>query len=819
MRITLALLISLVCLVSQAQKGDEFAARLYEESADAATKRGLENVYLRTSKEVYETGEDLWFYARVLNSQSLTVSDQSQILYVELSQIGAEKPVHREMYGLVNGFVKGHLSVPDSLTTGEYKLTAFTANSLKYDDEPIESARRLVIKKKIIPQVLIQTNFSKPYFTPNEPIEGSIRLFTPAGKPVAEARTILSLKKGNKNLSRNRNRTDSTGRLAFRFEHKEDPIELQLQVRVNDQGIEELFGLAIPYDVMKSVQLQFLPEGGTLVAGLNNKVAFKAVDRSGLPVDIEKATLYADGAPLLDFSSEHAGMGSFNLFVNGNARYTVKVETPRIDSVYVLPKAIKEGVRFFVQKQTAKELRIGVMKTEGFGLKKASLAIKQRGELKFMATAKIKDSGQLFKVPTSELGTGIAELILYSEEEVPLASRLVYVGHDHRLQLNVSHAENNYGVKEEVTLKLQVTDQKGKPVQSALSLALNDEMYASPYAEKTIVSHYFLDSELRGRLYEPAYYFDNPDETKSRHLDLLLLCQGWRSYEWNQQWLQEKAEQEPLALLDFVMGQLDVKTLPGRYKKNPLVPVTLVSGSGAVELLTDSLWRFPIVPGFLASSEGSNIVLTVGSVETARMSFTTAFDNATDLLNQDHHDFGLMKAQVFGRNWNKLPQSMADSKKVMGVTVVDQKDNYGKSFGQEGVYKGNSRDYVCQYNILNCRNHRFGTRPVAGRIYRMGGRWIVYESPEPEVYPNVFKGYYKSPKYYQPEYDTKPKEKLLPDFRNTLVWEPLLFTDENGEATIKLFTSDIRSVFNGWVEGIGVNGHFGFTKFKVNVLK
>ena len=43
-----------------------------------------------------------------------------------------------------------------------------------------------------------------------------------------------------------------------------------------------------------------------------------------------------------------------------------------------------------------------------------------------------------------------------------------------------------------------------------------------------------LSSDLRGFIASPAYYFEADDETHRRHLDLLLMVQGWRKYKWNE---------------------------------------------------------------------------------------------------------------------------------------------------------------------------------------------------------------------------------------------------------------------------------------------
>ena len=46
--------------------------------------QALDNIYLQTSKDIYETKEDLWFKAYILNAQFLIPSQSSKTLFVQL---------------------------------------------------------------------------------------------------------------------------------------------------------------------------------------------------------------------------------------------------------------------------------------------------------------------------------------------------------------------------------------------------------------------------------------------------------------------------------------------------------------------------------------------------------------------------------------------------------------------------------------------------------------------------------------------------------------------------------------------------------------
>ena len=53
-------------------------------------------------------------------------------------------------------------------------------------------------------------------------------------------------------------------------------------------------------------------------------------------------------------------------------------------------------------------------------------------------------------------------------------------------------------------------------------------------SSNNIVSHLMLSSELKGEIYNPAYYFSNTNRNVADHLDLVMLTHGWRRFKWDQ---------------------------------------------------------------------------------------------------------------------------------------------------------------------------------------------------------------------------------------------------------------------------------------------
>jgi len=88
--------------------------------------RTHEQVFLRTDREFYTAGEDLWFRAWAFENQSLLPKPYSRVLYAEL--ISPEnKLLKRLMLALDStGFAKGDFELSRDLPEGEYRLRAYT---------------------------------------------------------------------------------------------------------------------------------------------------------------------------------------------------------------------------------------------------------------------------------------------------------------------------------------------------------------------------------------------------------------------------------------------------------------------------------------------------------------------------------------------------------------------------------------------------------------------------------------------------------------------------------------------------------------------
>jgi hypothetical protein len=461
-----------------------------------------------------------------------------------------------------------------------------------------------------------------------------------------------------------------------------------------------------------------------------------------------------------------------------------------------------------------------------------------------MTTARLSKD-LLIKVPLSGLPQGITEITLFNSSLEPIAERLVYVNTDKKLNITTELSKEIYPTRGKSTLKITVKDEKGQPVMANLGVSVFDRIYQNQCDSDNILSHVYLSSQLKGRIYNPSFYFNSKRKDGEEALDLLMLTQGWRKYVWNEANLKKFREPLQQIIYDGITGKLS--TLIKR-KKVPMEQAFVIVSSPNIDdrtvlVLTDSAGGFIVPPDYLKLWKDDFVYL--------KPPFSSKFKPDIKLMDPFKTIFHTVRAKEFiyptpGLRCSKeeiqtIPITRSKVVMIKEVTIKGKKTNtiHGKYLGKlDNLAKMNS-DYVCRYNILNCKNHpheQDNTKPIVGRTY-------LVQSPKGALHLEVYhysvnsfqsyteeellkiynlsrvKAYYGNLEFYKPNYDKDSIDPQIPDFRNTLLWEPSVITNENGEAILSFFCSDINSDFVGRIEGVSGEGLLGTGYFNFTVRK
>jgi hypothetical protein len=163
------------------------------------------------------------------------------------------------------------------------------------------------------------------------------------------------------------------------------------------------------------------------------------------------------------------------------------------------------------------------------------VSIMRSGKMNFCQ--KIAFDGQheaTVTVPLKTLHTGVNDFTLFDAKGEVFADRLFFVNHHEyeRAELTVKSDKEEYKPYEPVTLQLQMADPSQ---QGELSVAVRDNAGSeNSYDNSDIRTEMLLGSELKGFIEYPAYYFEKDDAEHRTNLDLLLMVQGWRRFQWRE---------------------------------------------------------------------------------------------------------------------------------------------------------------------------------------------------------------------------------------------------------------------------------------------
>lgn len=105
-------------------------------------------IYLLPSKEIAETGEDLFFKAYLMDKQTMALSDRSRTLYLEIRS-ERDSLVWSEKYPLVGGRGDGHIYIGENWPQGEYFLEGYAKSSFTSDTTEALRPRRIRVVDRV----------------------------------------------------------------------------------------------------------------------------------------------------------------------------------------------------------------------------------------------------------------------------------------------------------------------------------------------------------------------------------------------------------------------------------------------------------------------------------------------------------------------------------------------------------------------------------------------------------------------------------------------------------------------------------------------
>ncbi|MGQ8336714.1 TonB-dependent receptor plug domain-containing protein [Sunxiuqinia sp. A32] len=281
------------------------------------------------------------------------------------------------------------------------------------------------------------------------------------------------------------------------------------------------------------IDLQFFPEGGYLTHDISNRLAFKATLPNGHSANISGWVFDDQGNKTGTFDATHTGMGTFNFIPRKGVNYTAKVDGFPKQSFELPESTNKIQLSVYPQKDTvlvclnanlqAKESQQYYLVNSSNGIVNFYLPVEFTGKSKEMGILK------------SKFENGINQLTLTDEKLRPIAERLIFVCNEELLSIHANTNKDAFHKREKVTVDLTtMIDYENTPANLSVSVVNQSQDVRLEDHPQNILTYLLLNSELKGHIENPSCYFENDDMETRNKLDLLMRCQGWRNYLWDQ---------------------------------------------------------------------------------------------------------------------------------------------------------------------------------------------------------------------------------------------------------------------------------------------
>lgn len=339
--------------------------------------------------------------------------------------------------------------------------------------------------------------------------------------------------------------------------------------------------------VMPALQVRFFPEGGQMVSGIDNRIAFLITDERGWPVNKSFVVTDKDGKEVASATATHNGMGVFSFTPQIGQKYLANIEIARGSSrSFQLPAFADTGIVLQVQNSSPNRLFVSVNRAEKSkeSYNKLLLIAHMSGKLVYSSFFNFEEGLTTAAISKKNLPPGIMQITILDSSGKPLAERLAFI--------------ENYQIKKALVQPLAISNAKRAKnsieisadslITPSLSVLINEASSSiTSQTSSHIAAHFLLTADLKGYIHQPAEYFKDKTAETLQKLDVLMMVQGWRKFTW-----QQIAKNEPPKLLFPIESNINIRGLARKPGNGGVIKdgkvAFVIKGADSTTILADA---------------------------------------------------------------------------------------------------------------------------------------------------------------------------------------------------------------------------------------
>ncbi|KJD36693.1 hypothetical protein PW52_03360 [Tamlana sedimentorum] len=619
--------------------------------------------------------------------------------------------------------------------------------------------------------------------------------------------------------------------------------------------------------------VQFFPEGGSLISNVNNVVAFKATNGKGFPIHVKGEIYKASNDSLVTFfGTLHDGMGKFILKPKPGEKFYAKLLNS--DKKTPIPSSLDQGYALGFRKIRGKNMLI--IKTNASTLASQTSAsfqiiFKFKGVTYFDISQVISSPTTYLEIPNNTLPEGINQVTLIDASNRPHSERLIYIEKAKDLEVAVTTNKYSYQPNENITVTVSSKNKTGEVALASYSISCVDRNGdESKQYNSNIATHFLMEFDIKGKVHNPGYYFDEANPRRLLNLDLLLLTQGWRNYLWKnlpetkplkapflaekgisfsgrvKQILGTKAKANNIVTLALfnngkvemlstetdALGMFRFKDLMFYGKTKFVLSSKNEKGKGKGQLLLDKFNRFPL------ETNSNPQVVKIDTLQDATikdnilrkyMSFGVMPENVLDeveilakkktepsqsIYGTPDRTFTFEDERRSFSTIHQLIQVTIPGVQVTGSTIKFTRYNGPAQIIVDGIpWEQEEVAFIQPGDVEKIETLNGASASILGAN---GGNGVILiytkegaSNREKTIYHTVkddIDGFYKARAFYVPNPSEKNEDSSKYAIRNTLYWNPYVHPENNGEIQLKYFNSSVETEVQITLEGLTATG-------------
>ena len=445
--------------------------------ADRLTRFGKgipqEKVFVHLDNTCYFLGDTIWYAAYTRRTDKGQPSNVSRVLYVELyNQDGYL--VERQLVEMKDGRGHGNFALADTLYGGFYELRAYTRWQLNWGQTQHPHT-------KYAEEWFFNKAMAREYYRDYEKLYS--RVFPVYSKPKQPG------------------------------EYSHDmTIRPLRRVYKEDKG---------------NISLSFFPEGGGLVGGTSCRMAFEATSEEGEWQTGQLVVSDANGATVAQSTTVNRGRGIVEFTPVAGASYSATFTAESGKTAKGVVKSVtSDGVALNVQRN-GDEWVVSIQPQGEAAQHPLGMTIMHEGVVELF---KELDNTQV-TINDSQLFPGVNQVTVFDANGRVWADRLFFATSPKyaKPSLTINGIKEQYQPFEQATLSIECPAISSQGISlSVRDASTQDYLYDSG----NILTEMLLSSEIRGFVPQPEYFFEADDEEHRTALDLLMMTQGWRRFDW-----------------------------------------------------------------------------------------------------------------------------------------------------------------------------------------------------------------------------------------------------------------------------------------------